>query len=97
MDDDAGHVVGGEPARVALDPDVLEAVGRVAGLEDVALPAGRGHPVDLADVRAAPPVTKSRRVEVVLGHVARGVERLAVGERDGRARRAEVAAGGPSR
>ena len=37
VDDDRGDVVGGEVAEVALDPDVLEALGAVAGLEHVAV------------------------------------------------------------
>ena len=48
--DDAGDVVGGERARVALDAHVAEAVRGEPRLEDVALDAGGDHPVDLPAV-----------------------------------------------
>ena len=81
---------------MAFDSDVLEPVGGVSGLEDVSLPPGGGDAVDLADVEGAA-VHEVRSVQVVLGHVAGGVQRLAVGERERGSLRAEVARGGSSR
>ena len=50
MDHDAGDITFDEPSVVPDDPHVLEAVGRVAGLEGVAGPSCGDDLVDLAGV-----------------------------------------------
>ena len=87
--DDAGDVVRAERAGVALDPDVLEAVGGEPRVEHVALAAGRDHGVDLAGAERLGQ-ERHRRPQVLHGHVAVRAQRLAVGERDLGARVAEV-------
>ena len=96
MHDDGGDVVGGERTVVAVDADVLEALRAVTGLEDVAVDAGRGDPVDLE--RDRPLDVGGRGVgDVVLRDVAVVVEPLAVGERRRRCRPGRGRAGGSSR
>jgi hypothetical protein len=86
--DDAGDIVGSKPIGVSGHAHVSEAVRRVPGLEDVGFATRGCDPVDhphrdrLSRKRVVP-------VEVLLRHVAGIVERLAVGQGDGRTGRAE--------
>ena len=81
-------IVGVHTFEVPLDPHVLEALRAVPGLERLTRPAcgydrvrleGRGH-AGVAEIRG---------VDVVLGHVAGGIEPLAVGQGDRGTGRAE--------
>ena len=89
MDDDPGHVLDTERPGVALDADVLEAVGGVAGLEPVLGIAPRDHGVHLAGGQRLAG-GEVERLEVLGRDLARLVEQLAVDERRGGAVRAEV-------
>ena len=79
MHDDSGEVTGLERPRMALDPDVPEAVGSEARLEHVAVTA-RHHLVDLAQRHR---LGKDREVDVEVrcGQVSLRVEPLAVRQR----------------
>ena len=68
VDDDSGHVVFGQRARMALDPHVLEAVRRVSRFERPSLTVGDDH-VDLTGVQglAGAPVVGC---EVLHGDIA---------------------------
>src|SRR5919112_4217900 len=89
VNDHTGYVIGGELAGVALDPDVLEAVGGETRLEDVPLSA-RGHdPVHLSGLE---PAGQDREIgcQVVGRDVPSVVKPLAVSEGDFGPRRPEV-------
>ena len=94
--DDAADVVRGQVFRVALDADVLEAVGGVPGLEDVTGDAGGDHGVDLTGRQR---VRQERHVrhQVVGGDVAVRPEPFAVGQGDRRAGRAQIRSAAASR
>ena len=77
---------------MALDADVLEAVGGVPRLEHVAGSPGGDDLVDLAERSR-----RRRQLEVVVRDVAGGVERLAVDERRARCPPGRGRAGAPSR
>ena len=70
VDDDAAHVLGGEWAGVALDPDVLEAVRGVTGLErspssPLATTSSTGRGQRLSGDEATASVLMPRRVRAM--------------------------------
>ena len=95
VDDDAGDVVLGEPAGVALDAHVAEAVRGEARLEHVSVHAGRDHPVDLARAQR---LRQERHVgrQVVRGDVTVRTERLGMGQHQLGPLRAELGEPDPS-
>ena len=88
MDDDSGHVVFGQRARMTLDPHVLEAVRGVPRFERPTRTVGDDH-VDLTRVQglARGPVGWC---EVLHRDVTGRIERFTVGEREARVARPDI-------
>ena len=91
----SGDVVDRQRPGVAFDPGELEAVGGVPGLEHLVRRTGRDHVIDHADRRRCAGEIE-RRIEMVLRHVAVGVDHLAVDDGHFGALRTEIAESQPS-